>query len=222
MTIHPALSPLPCRGLELCSRRYLLGHAHRKARAVRQRAGDHSPRASRCNFKLWVRIFAQNRTEERAIAGPRAFNGLCDNEGVPLICPTCQVFCPKHPCRRLPATLHGVVFDIFVWEPPLRGGEISCLKPHTPARPARGVQRRARSRLRGRAVLAGGLARPALCSRSGPIIEWQWCSATIGLGGSRRAYWKAVSEKFLSLRECSRSIGMSANFSIALMPMVRC
>src|SRR5216683_3501967 len=31
----------------------------------------------------------------------------------------------------------------------------------------------------------------------------------------RRAYWKAVSEKFLSLRECSRSIGMSANFSIA-------
>src|SRR6266851_5100559 len=38
----------------------------------------------------------------------------------------------------------------------------------------------------------------------------------------RRAYWKAVSEKFLSLRECSRSIGMSANFSIALMPMVRC
>jgi len=25
-------------------------------------------------------------------AGPRAFNGLCDDEGVPLICPTCQVF----------------------------------------------------------------------------------------------------------------------------------
>jgi hypothetical protein len=23
---------------------------------------------------------------------------------------------PKHPCRRLPATLHGVVFDIFCWE----------------------------------------------------------------------------------------------------------
>src|SRR5712675_186231 len=128
MTIHPALSPLPCRGLELCSRRYLLGHAHRKARAVRQRAGDHSPRASRCNFKLWVRIFAQNRTEERAIAGPRAFNGLCDDEGVPLICPTCQVFCPKHPCRRLPATLHGVVFDIFVWEPPLRGASFSLCR----------------------------------------------------------------------------------------------
>src|ERR1700738_5113309 len=41
------------------------------------------------------------------------------------------------------------------------------------ARPARGVQRRARSRLRGRAVPAGGLAPPALCSRSGLIIEWQ-------------------------------------------------
>jgi hypothetical protein len=42
------------------------------------------------------------------------------------------------------------------------------------------------------------------------------------LDSSRRPYWKAVSEKFLSLRECSRSIGMSANFSIALMPMIRC
>ena len=35
-------------------------------------------------------------------------------------------------------------------------------------------------------------------------------------------YWNAVSEKLLSLRECSRSIGISASFSIALMPMVRC
>ncbi len=35
-------------------------------------------------------------------------------------------------------------------------------------------------------------------------------------------YWKAVSEKLLSLRECRRSIGISASFSIALMPMVRC
>lgn len=36
------------------------------------------------------------------------------------------------------------------------------------------------------------------------------------------AYWNAVSEKLLSLREWSRSIGISASFSIALMPMVRC
>src|SRR5690349_4665638 len=31
-----------------------------------------------------------------------------------------------------------------------------------------------------------------------------------------RAYWNAVSEKLLSLRECRRSIGISASFSIAL------
>ena len=28
---------------------------------------------------------------------------------------------PKRPCRRPPATLHGVVFDIFGWEPQRRG-----------------------------------------------------------------------------------------------------
>src|SRR6266550_2563751 len=34
-------------------------------------------------------------------AGPRAFNGLCDDEGVPLICPTCQVFAQS---ASVPAT----------------------------------------------------------------------------------------------------------------------
>ena len=47
-------------------------------------------------------------------------------------------------------------------------------------------------------------------------------TAVVGLNGGCGAYWKAVSEKFLSLRECSRSSGMSANFSIALIPIVRC
>jgi hypothetical protein len=42
-------------------------------------------------IQSWVGIFAQHHTERRAIAGPRAFHGLCDDEGVPLICPTCQV-----------------------------------------------------------------------------------------------------------------------------------
>jgi len=93
------LSPLPYSGSERCSCRR--SSARVGSAAVRQRAGDHSPRASRCNFKLWVRIFAQNRTEERAIAGPRAFNGLCDDEGVPLICPTCQVFAQS---ASVPAT----------------------------------------------------------------------------------------------------------------------
>ena len=82
---------------------------------------------SRANATSIVgRDFRPNHTEQRAIAAPRAFNGLCDDEGVPLICPTCQVLPPKRPCRRLPATLHGVVFDIFGWEPKRRGGEISC------------------------------------------------------------------------------------------------
>src|ERR1700716_1743516 len=42
-------------------------------------------------LQSWAGIFDQNHTEQRAIAGPRAFNGLCDDEGVPLICPTGQV-----------------------------------------------------------------------------------------------------------------------------------
>jgi len=37
------------------------------------------------------RDFRPNHSEWRAIAGPRALNGLCDDEGVPVICPTCQV-----------------------------------------------------------------------------------------------------------------------------------
>ncbi len=35
-------------------------------------------------------------------------------------------------------------------------------------------------------------------------------------------YWKAVSEKLRSLRECSLSGGISASFSTARMPIVRC
>ena len=128
--------------------------------------------------QLWVRIFAQNRTEERArYRGPRAFNGLCDDEGVPLIRPTCQVFAQSTSVPASACYFAWGCFRYFGWEHSY--GEISCLKPPTLARPARGVQRRARSRLRGRAVLAGGLARPALCSRSGPIIEWQRRKRTV-------------------------------------------
>src|SRR6266700_2912245 len=59
----------------------------------------------------------------RAIAGPRAFNGLCEDEGMPLICPTCQVLMAQSgPSRQLTGTLHGVVFDILLGEPPRRGG----------------------------------------------------------------------------------------------------
>src|ERR1700704_5274761 len=50
-------------------------------------------KTSRANENSIVgRHFRPNHTEWRAIAGPRALNGLCDDEGVPLICPTCQVW----------------------------------------------------------------------------------------------------------------------------------
>src|SRR5712671_7479307 len=85
-------------------------------------------KTSRANPNSIVgRDFRPNHTERRAIAGPRAFNGSCDDEGMPLICPTCQVLPPKRPCRRPPATLHGVVFDIFGWEPQRRGAAARIL-----------------------------------------------------------------------------------------------
>jgi hypothetical protein len=43
----------------------------------------------------------------------QSFSGFWDDEVVPLICPTCQVFGPNGRLRRPPATVHGVVFDIF-------------------------------------------------------------------------------------------------------------
>ena len=110
----------------------------------------HAAREAR-GRSMWVGIFAQNHTERHAIAGPRAFSGLCDDEGVPLICPTCQVLPPKRPCRRPPATLHGVVFDIFVGShsDPARLRE-SCLKPHPsragPGRPTENPMRASRLR----------------------------------------------------------------------------
>jgi tryptophan-rich sensory protein len=57
----------------------------------------------------------QSRRRARCRAGPWAFYKLRNDELVPLICPTCQMFSRvKHPRWRPPATLHGVVFDILV------------------------------------------------------------------------------------------------------------
>ncbi len=61
--------------------------------AAWQHAGDHSLRraiaTSRANATSFVgRDFPP---KSHRTAGPRASNGLCDDEGVPLICPTCQV-----------------------------------------------------------------------------------------------------------------------------------
>src|SRR5712671_5048315 len=53
---------------------------------------EKASKTSRANANSIVgRDFRPNHTDRRAIAGPRALNGLCDDEGVPLICPTCQV-----------------------------------------------------------------------------------------------------------------------------------
>jgi hypothetical protein len=129
---------------------------------------------TRCGEPMQLSIVGKNFSPKIAPnSALRAFDGLCDDEAVPLICPTRQVFAQS---ASLPATACYFAWGCFRYfggEPQLRGGEKSGLKPHTLARPARGVQRRARSRLRGRAVPAGGLARPARCSRSGLIIEWQ-------------------------------------------------
>jgi len=48
-----------------------------------------------------------------AILRTQWFSEFRDDEIVPLICPTCQVSVPNRQLRRPPATLHGVVFDIF-------------------------------------------------------------------------------------------------------------
>ncbi len=68
----------------------------------------------------------------RAIAGPRPFNGLCDDEGMPLICPTCQVLGQSvRPGDRL--LLCMGLFSIF------------CLGSHRDAARRPSVWRRPRS-----------------------------------------------------------------------------
>jgi hypothetical protein len=56
-----------------------------RSRAVRQRAGDPG-----CCEPVPTSILGKNRAEEPA-EGRGAFTKLRDDEGVPLICPTCQV-----------------------------------------------------------------------------------------------------------------------------------
>jgi len=100
--LHPGSAP-PGEGL-LCVAR--LGDRRWSSRVPPARVSEalrlgNTQAITRCGEPLqlhepmqiqsWVGIFAQNHTERRAIAGPGAFDGLCDDEGVPLICPTCQV-----------------------------------------------------------------------------------------------------------------------------------
>src|SRR6266700_2815277 len=88
-------------------------------------------------LQSWAGIFAQHHTKRRAVVGPLAFNGSCDDKGVPLICPTCQVLAQSVLAGDRLLLCMGL-FSIFLvgshrdvaWrrEP--------CLKPHTPARPS--------------------------------------------------------------------------------------
>src|SRR6266851_8703957 len=95
-------------------------------------------KTSRANATSIVcRDFRPNHTERRAIAAPRAFNGLCDDEGVPLICPTCQVLPPHSVLAGARLLLCMGLFSIFFVGSHSDAARLreSCLKPHTPARP---------------------------------------------------------------------------------------
>jgi hypothetical protein len=66
------------------------------------------------------------------------FSRLCDDEIVLLICPTCQVSAQSVGSGDRPATLHGVVFNIFGARATAtrRDSETPCPKAHGPVRPS--------------------------------------------------------------------------------------
>jgi hypothetical protein len=61
-----------------------------------------------------------------SIGRVQSFSEFRDGQIVPLICPTCQIFGSIRRPRRPPATLHGVVFDIFGGS---RGGPARWRRP---------------------------------------------------------------------------------------------
>jgi hypothetical protein len=65
---------------------------------------------------------------------PRAFDGLCDDEGVPVICPTCQVLAQSVLAGDRLLLCMGLV-SIFLVGSQSDAAWLreSCLKPHTPA-----------------------------------------------------------------------------------------
>jgi len=67
---------------------------------------------------------------------PRAFDGLCDDEEVPLICPTCQVLAQSVLAGDRLLLCMGL-FSIFLVGSQSDAAWLreSCLKPHTPAGP---------------------------------------------------------------------------------------
>jgi hypothetical protein len=75
----------------------------------------------------------------RAIAGRRAFNGLCDDEGMPLICPTSQVLMAQSVRPGNCLVLCMGLFSIFLVGSHRDAAWLreSRLKPHTLARRSR-------------------------------------------------------------------------------------
>src|SRR5882672_12503343 len=140
------VSTVPAAPITRLSPMSLSGHSRGTrvgSAAARQHAGDHAVRraiaTSRANASSIVcRDFRPNHTEQRAIAAPRAFNGFCDDEGVPLICPTCQVLTPQSVLAGARLLLCMGVFSIFFVGSHSDAARLreSCLKPHTPARPS--------------------------------------------------------------------------------------
>jgi len=125
--------------------------------------------------------FSPKPTEERAIAGPRAFNGVDDES--PLTLPRRVKYFAQ---SIVPATavLAWVVFDILLGAT-LRGGEIFLLEAAHSSEACLGVQdekgpayasRRARGRL---LVLTMFQEAARIIDGSGVALQWP--------GGSRRA-----------------------------------
>src|ERR1700680_1857238 len=79
-------------------------------------AGSQAARFGALGSVLPDSVLSDSKSPQRIFR--RGLNS-CDDEDMPVICPTCQVLPKARPCRRPPATLHGVVFDILGREPQL-------------------------------------------------------------------------------------------------------
>src|SRR5258708_26078502 len=127
------LVPLPCRGLELCSRRYLLGLAHRKARGARQRERGPFGGASRCNLGEPVQLRRAGATsivgkdflpaialEEPVVGqghGRFAITGRysCATD-LPDVSKCFRRDSSRHPCQRPPCYFAWGCFRYFGWK----------------------------------------------------------------------------------------------------------
>src|SRR5258708_3407057 len=94
-----------------------------------------APWLSRKNRSHGMRRAARYSTISMTMC-PRAFGGLCDDEGVPLICPTCQVSAQSVLAGDRLLLCMGF-FSIFLVGSHSNAARLreSCLKPHTRARP---------------------------------------------------------------------------------------